>query len=151
MRTLIILSSLLVMLVSTSCERPPGIFANSDQQILGTWEYKRVTYRERNDLYAMGQIERFQYDQVTFYRDWTVEILNTRTGEIEVGTWQINVYFEWRGDNNDRVEELQLTFQDENGQTYTQYWDDLFVSYNRIRGKERLPDGVWTYVLTSID
>ncbi len=151
MRAVLILSSLILILVSTSCDRTPGIFAQSEDQIIGQWEYKRATYRERDRLNGMDQTARFQHDILTFYQDRTVELLNTWTGEVKRGQWQINVYFEWDGDSNDRVEELQLTFVNENGQNEVQYWDDLFVSYNRVRGKERLPDAVWTYVLRSLD
>lgn len=138
-------------MLTTSCERTPGIFAHSEDQIIGQWEYKRATYRERDRLNGTDQTIRFQHDILTFYQDRTVELLNTWTGEITRGQWQINVYFEWGGNGDDRVEELQLTFVNENGQNEVQFWDDLFVSYNRVRGKERLPDGVWTYVLRSLD
>lgn len=140
---------LIVLSLGIACDRPPGILVSSDQKIIGQWRYKRANFREKNALYGLGQIERFQNDQLIFYRNREVEIINQRTGEINYGNWQINVYFNGGTNGDTRVEELQLTMRDESGQVYTCYWEDLTVTYNRVRGRERLPDGIWTYVLTA--
>jgi len=144
-----ILSLIFFISFTISCEKD-NLLPNSEDKILGKWNYYKVTFTE--GFFKTKDISsEYSNIKVEFFKNKTFIQTDTQNNEKLFGTWNIYTDTVYSDDGYDIIEYLKGNLHDTiNAVSYDVFWDYLDVSRTKINYQEETNEGTYKYKLNRI-
>lgn len=149
-RPLLIFSLLIIV---SSCQDIDHLLSNFPNQIEGSWEFDRVTFRKSWAIDGDEVTKEYRNLVFNFYEDGylTLEYVDSQGNvKIEDGNWEAEIdkecYYDDDGGDCDRKRWFYISIYDaENGIFDHHTWEITYLGTQKLKAKETVSDGVYKY------
>jgi hypothetical protein len=126
---------LLLSIAFTACNH--DVTLRQEKRIIGDWEFDRVRYFSRNDVFNGDNITD-DYDGVvlTFYENKTMEYKDN--GQIFTGEWDLKI--DYSGDDSE-FELIAFLLDANTNETKIIVWDNFYFANQKMNATETFDDG----------
>jgi hypothetical protein len=126
---------LLLSIAFTACNH--DVTLRQEKRIIGDWEFDRVRYFSRNDVFNGDNITD-DYDGVvlTFYENKTMEYKDN--GQVFTGEWDLKI--DYSGDDSE-FELIAFLLDANTNETKIIVWDNFYFANQKMNATETFDDG----------
>jgi hypothetical protein len=141
---------MIITLLLSSCTGESS-YSTIENNIVGTWKVDEVKYKRKGGCYN-DVTPKFDSYKFIFNYDYTMQFIDTETGEDHDGYWYVDEQWTW--DPDDQQEEVETTvvisiYNAESNDTRMIYWKEMFINRSRIKTKEKRNNGTYKWKLIS--